>query len=35
MLVFEKLAQVEAGEIEAPSSPEALIDATPEMEWPE
>ena len=35
LFVFEKLAQVEAGEIEAPSSPEALIGWIPEIEWPE
>jgi hypothetical protein len=34
LFVFEKLAQVEAGEVEAPSSPEALIGWLPQIEWP-
>jgi hypothetical protein len=34
LFVFEKLAQVEAGEIPAPESAEALIGWLPEIEWP-
>lgn len=34
LFVFETLAQVEAGEIPAPASPEALISGLPRIEWP-
>ena len=34
LFVFEKLAQVEAGETPAPESPEALIGWLPQIEWP-
>jgi hypothetical protein len=34
LFVFEKMAQVEAGEIDPPESPEALIGWLPQIEWP-
>jgi len=34
LAVFELLAQVEAGDTPAPSSPEALVAWLPQIEWP-